>query len=108
MIEYIERKKILDFCNRVTNRGIDGDNDIVKAFKAFSEYVRAITPADVQPVVHCKDCQWLADVKVIEAGELYHICGMLGFDTPDGFACNQGKRKGQTNGTDKGRSICCC
>lgn len=50
MSEYIKREKILDFCNQVTNRDIDGDNDIVKAFKAFAEYVKAITPEDVQPV----------------------------------------------------------
>ena len=50
--------------------------------------------ADVQPVVHCRECIWLADIKDIETGELYHTCGVLGFDVPDGFACNQGKRKG--------------
>ena len=50
-------------------------------------------PADVQPVTFCKHCQWLADIKDVETGELYHTCGVLAFDVPDGFACNQGKRK---------------
>lgn len=57
--------------------------------------------ADVQPVVHCKDCQWLADIKDIETGELYQTCGVLAFDVPDGFACNQGKRKGADNVPDE-------
>ena len=54
-------------------------------------------PTDVQPVTFCKDCQWLADIKDVNTGEMYHTCGVLGFVIPDGFACNQGKRKGADN-----------
>lgn len=47
-----------------------------------------------ETMVRCKDCQWLADIKDVDTGEMYHACGVLGIDVPDGFACNQGKRKG--------------
>ena len=49
---------------------------------------------EIMLVVHCEDCQWRADVMDVDTGVMYHICGVLGFDIPDGFACNQGKRKG--------------
>ena len=52
MSKYIECKKILDFCNAVINRQGNEEemNVVVESFKAFAEYVKALPPADVQPV----------------------------------------------------------
>lgn len=65
-----------------------------KRARVIESHINTVQPADVQPVTFCKYCQLRADVKDVDTGEMYHTCGVLGFDVPDGFACNQGKRKG--------------
>lgn len=103
MDDYISRKTVtvgLDYIINALNKLItdDSSNDVYTDIKNQVEEIKRgvlnIPPADVQPVTFCKDCQWLADIKDVETGELYHTCGVLAFDVPDGFACNQGKRKG--------------
>lgn len=79
---------------------IEKCKDIVLTYPDGSEYRhRCVDPSVIRSmpsvqITYCKDCQWLADIKDIETGELYHTCGVLGFDTPEGFACNQGKQRG--------------
>ena len=88
-------------CPSHGNDAVFGDgkgNDNICACNKYRP-ISAQTERPEQPesIVHCEDCQWLADIKDVETGELYHTCGVLAFDVPDGFACNQGKRKGADN-----------
>ena len=97
MSDYIERDKAIDETWKEPRY-----TDVMNALTEIRDRIRSLPSADVQPVTFCRDCQWLADIKDVDTGEMYHTCGVLGFDVPDGFACNQGKQKGADDGTDKG------
>lgn len=118
MSDCIERKKIIDFCNVVINRqGNEKEmNVVVESFKAFSEYVKAIPTADVQPVVHGEwihfdsDAEKYDDIKCSNCErsftvDAYRWCD-IGFTEDDlKFCPNCGAKmdgKGADNGTDKG------
>lgn len=99
MSEYINKADILGLIRKMErSRYLKNDSIITDTVLAttecIKEFVLTMSSADVQPVTFCKNCQWLADIKDVDTGEMYHTCGVLGFDVPNGFACNQGKRKG--------------
>ena len=48
MEEYIEKQKILDFCNSVVNK------EFVGAFNAFAVYVNTLPTIDI---VRCGECE---------------------------------------------------
>ena len=101
MSNYIECKKILDFCNAVINRQGNEEemNVVVESFKAFAEYVKALQPADVQPVVRCSECEhWNDGICCCDDYEIhcqdYYVGDM---HTEPDFFCGFGKRKGVDN-----------
>lgn len=88
MSRYINQDRVIDaVLNLDTSNRVSWQDAVI-------DMIDAMPSADVQPVIFCKDCQWLADIRDVDTGEMYHTCGALGFIIPDRFACNQGKQKG--------------
>ena len=94
------REEAITYLNVIWNRYRDEYEIERETLDAYHMAIEALSdrPTDerttLDEVVRCKDCQWRADIIDVDTGEMYHTCGVLGFDIPDGFACNQGKRKG--------------
>lgn len=84
------RNEAITYLNVIWNRYRD-EYEIER--ETLDAYHMAIEALQTE-VVHCEDCQWRADIIDVDTDEMYHTCGVLGFDITDGFACNLGKRKG--------------
>lgn len=99
MAEYIDReafKKSVEerYCKPCKAEGKDHNGCWCRAcwVDDMLDEVDCFQPADVAPVVRCKDCKYHYDCGV-------HFCDRLGMDCPDDsdFFCSYGERK---NGGD--------
>lgn len=99
MAEYLDReafKKSVEerYCKPCKAEGKDHNGCWCRAcwVDDMLDEVDCFQPADVAPVVRCKDCKYHYDCGV-------HFCDRLGMDCPDDsdFFCSYGERK---NGGD--------
>lgn len=99
MAEYLDReafKKSVEerYCKPCKAEGKDNNGCWCRAcwVDDMLDEVDCFQPADVAPVVRCKDCKYHYDCGV-------HFCDRLGMDCPDDsdFFCSYGERK---NGGD--------
>ena len=107
MPDYVEVGKILEFLDAETNAlnstfgEIDGEaGTYVACFKNVRSYIERFPTADVEPVVHCRDCKhrvekWYSDKRMRRGGYQFQGCDIvencdLGKD--DDF-CSRGERK---------------
>lgn len=85
-MEYQGRLRMLDYC---------GDT---VAWNIFHE-IKALPPADVAPVVRCKDCEYSYD-------EISYLCCSHGVcvdcEVPPSFYCAYGKRRAEKEPPEEG------
>lgn len=95
MAEYLDReafKKSVEerYCKPCKAEGKDHNGCWCRAcwVDDMLDEVDCFQPADVAPVVRCKDCKYHYDCGV-------HFCDRLGMDCPDDsdFFCSYGERK---------------
>lgn len=105
MAEYIDReafKKSVEerYCKPCKAEGKDHNGCWCRAcwVDDLLDEVDCFQPADVSPVVRCKDCKYHYDCGV-------HFCDRLGMDCPDDsdFFCSYGERK--NGGDNNGESV---
>lgn len=107
MDDYIRRKSVtvgLDYIINELNKLItddssnDGYTDIKSQVKEIKRGVLKLPPADVQPVVHCRECIWLitGDDRLCEDCVCDNAESPV-FATDEDFGCIYGKRKGDEN-----------
>lgn len=101
MAEYLDReafKKSVEerYCKPCKTEGKDHNGCWCRScwVDDMLDEVDCFQPADVAPVVRCKDCKYHYDCGV-------HFCDRLGMDCPDDsdFFCSYGERK---EGADNG------
>lgn len=100
MAEYIPRTAALEICEMEYQgrlRMLDYCGDTV-AWNIFHE-IKALPPADVAPVVRCKDCEYSYD-------EISYLCGSHGVcvdcEVPPSFYCAYGKRRAEKEPPEEG------
>lgn len=96
MADYIDRQATIDKINERQRKLIycfGFESDAVKIMDIAKSIVIAIPPADVAPVVRCRDCKhyYFADNRVPQ--EQRYICDISGeIWKPDDF-CSYGERR---------------
>lgn len=100
MAEYIPRTAALEICEMKYQgrlRMLDYCGDTV-AWNIFHE-IKALPPADVAPVVRCKDCEYSYD-------EISYLCCSHGVcvdcEVPPSFYCAYGKRRAEKEPPEEG------
>ena len=100
MAEYIPRTAALEICEMEYQgrlRMLDYCGGTV-AWSIFHE-IKALPPADVAPVVRCKDCEYSYD-------EISYLCRSHGVcvdcEVPPSFYCAYGKRRAEKEPPDEG------
>jgi hypothetical protein len=100
MAEYIPRTAALEICEMEYQgrlRMLDYCGDTV-AWNIFHE-IKALPPADVAPVVRCKDCEYSYD-------EISYLCCSHGVcvdcEVPPSFYCAYGKRRAEKEPPEEG------
>lgn len=100
MAEYIPRTAALEICEMEYQgrlRMLDYCGDTV-AWNIFHE-IKALPPADVAPVVRCKDCEYSYD-------EISYLCSSHGVcvdcEVPPSFYCAYGKRRAEKEPPEEG------
>lgn len=100
MAEYIPRTAALEICEMEYQgrlRMLDYCGDTV-AWNIFHE-IKAPPPADVAPVVRCKDCEYSYD-------EISYLCCSHGVcvdcEVPPSFYCAYGKRRAEKEPPEEG------
>lgn len=107
MPDYVEVGKILEFLDAETNAlnstfgEIDGEaGAYVACFKNVRSYIERFPTADVEPVVHCRDCKyqtkrWYSDKRFRHGGYYFYGCdNMENSDLgQDNNFCARGERK---------------
>lgn len=102
MAEYIPRTAALEICEMEYQgrlRMLDYCGDTV-AWNIFHE-IKALPPADVAPVVRCKDCEYSYD-------EISYLCCSHGVcvdcEVPPNFSCAYGKRRAEKEPPEGGET----
>lgn len=100
MAEYIPRTAALEICEMEYQgrlRMLDYCGDTV-AWNIFHE-IKALPPADVAPVVRCKDCEYSYD-------EISYLCCSHGVcvdcEVPPSFYCAYEKRRAEKEPPEEG------
>jgi hypothetical protein len=100
MAEYTPRTAALEICEMEYQgrlRMLDYCGDTV-AWNIFHE-IKALPPADVAPVVRCKDCEYSYD-------EISYLCCSHGVcvdcEVPPSFYCAYGKRRAEKEPPEEG------
>lgn len=102
MAEYIPKTAALEICEMEYQgrlRMLDYCGDTV-AWNIFHE-IKALPPADVAPVVRCKDCEYSYD-------EISYLCCSHGVcvdcEVPPNFSCAYGKRRAEKEPPEEGET----
>ena len=89
MTDYIDRQALIDLFQRVSyddwNQGVV--TTWANAYKEAAALVEAVPPADVEPVVRCKDCEFYTEEE--RWCRRLGLCGA--FDTND--YCSHAERR---------------
>lgn len=94
MSEYIRREDAVEALDgKIIVTGHENADAVLQYMKDISNKIKSIEPADVVPVVRCKDCKhfYFADNRIPQ--EQRYVCEISGeIWKPDSF-CSYGERK---------------
>ncbi len=92
--EYVRKQDAIDAIRKAENHAF---NSFYKGLVKAHEIVADLSPADVVPVVRCRDCKhvrkWRSEESAKKFGQIYECArGVLACPDPNDF-CSYGERK---------------
>lgn len=94
MVEYIDKQEVLYILKSLNTAHLKLKGKPVLGFISATDLIQDIPPADVEPVVRCRDCKeyYFADNRVPD--EQVWVCSFLGRVMRHDDFCSLGERKG--------------
>ena len=97
-IEYIRKQDAVEALDgKIIVTGHENADAVLRYIKDISNKIKSLEPADVVPVVRCKDCKhvrkWRSEESAKKFGQVYECAlGVLACPDPNDF-CSYGERK---------------
>lgn len=107
MDEYVSKHYLIAKFNALADRyaGNEHKRQRALAYTTAADIIESVDAADVQPVVHCKDCKHRKERHYEESGEKPYIkyeCKFTKYSMSDEGFCSFGSRKDDEQNDERG------